>query len=304
MLHIKRQVLCSVLLSLVIFLLINCQSTGTESTKEETFILERDIVYGSGDDVELLLNIARPSTGKGPFPALIFLYGGWYAFGSRTNFDSEIIEAAKRGYVTAAIDYRLTKEKLEDGKSKYSFPAQIHDGKCAVRWLKANSNEYKIDKNRIGIIGFSAGGHLALMLGLADSSDGLEGECGDVGISSRVHAVVNLAGLADLVMTHSSRNYFIEALLGGNPEQVPERYKAGSPLTYVTPDDPPVLTICGIYDALLPQQKILDDRMKAVGASHTLIIIESAGHSMSIVNFSQDNPVWDFLDKHLKKIEK
>ena len=96
---------------------------------EKEYMLERDIVYGTGGDVELLVNIARPSSGKGPFPALIFLHH--YYSGDRTKFYLETIEAAKRGYVAAAVDIRITKEKLDNGTTKYRFPAQIHDAKCA-----------------------------------------------------------------------------------------------------------------------------------------------------------------------------
>jgi acetyl esterase/lipase len=168
-----------------------------EPTATPAYIEEKDLVYGKGGDVELKLNLARPTSDTGSFPALIFLFGGGYHSGSKEHWRSDIKEAAKRGYVAVTIDYRLTNIK-ENGKTKYPFPAQIHDGKCAVRWLRANASKYKIDPNRIGVVGFSAGGNLALMLGLTDSSDGLEGDCGDGKISSRVQAVVNLAGPTDL----------------------------------------------------------------------------------------------------------
>ena len=142
------------------------------------------------------------------------------------------------------------------------------------------------------------------MLGLTDSSDGLEGDCGDDRISSRIQAVVNLAGPTDLVMHYIIRPGFMGALLGGSPEEVPERYKAASPLTYVSQDDPPVLTICGSLDRVLPQGKLLDERMRIIEVSHTLIIIEGAEHgTLGLVNFYEDNPVWDFFDKHLKTVE-
>ncbi len=218
-------------------------------------------------------------------------------------FSTEIVEAAKRDYVAVTIDYRLTSVR-ENGKPKYPFPAQLHDAKCAVRWLRANATKYNIDKNCIGVVGFSSGGNLSLMLGLTDSSDGFEGDCGDGSISSRVQAVVNLAGGADLVMHYKLYSGYYGALLGGSPEEVPERYKAASPLTYVSADDPPVLTICGTRDGVLPQEKLLDERMKIVGASHKLIIIEGAGHSTyALANFFEDNPVWEFFDKHLKTVK-
>jgi acetyl esterase/lipase len=192
---------------------------------------------------------------------------------------------------------------LENDKPKYPFPAQVHDGKCAIRWLRANAREYKIDTNRIGVVGYSSGGNLALMLGLTDSSDGLEDGCGDGNISSRVQAVVNLAGPTDLVLAYQNYPQYTEPLLGGAPERVPERYKNASPLTYVSKDDPPVLSIVGTRDPALPQEELLDERMKAFGASHTLIVKEGVGHSQdALANFREDNPAWDFLDKHLKTV--
>jgi len=287
MIHIGKRVVCPVLLASVLFSLINCQPAGKGSNEEKEYILETEIVYGKGGDVELYLDLARPDSGKGPFPALIFLFGGGYASGSKRSFYHPIMDSAKRGYVAVAIDYRLTSVR-ENGKPKYQFPAQLHDAKCAVRWLRANSRKYSIDKNRIGALGFSAGGTLALMLGLTDSSDGLEGDCGDGRISSSIQAVVNLAGGTDMEMHYRLYSSYIKPLLGGTPEEMPERYKASSPLTYVSTDDPPVLTLCGTRDVVLPQEKLLDDRMKAVGTSHILIIIENAGHSkIDLVDFEK-----------------
>ena len=300
MTHNKKQIVWSVLLGLFILSTVGCQSLKAHPIEEETYILEKGIVYGKGDDAELKLELARPASGEGPFPALVFLFGGGYTLRHRYDFVIEIMEAAKRGYVAVSIDYRLTSVR-ENGKPKYQFPAQVHDAKCAVRWLRANAKKYKIDKNRIGVLGFSAGGNLALMLGLTDSSDGLEGECGDLQYSSRVQAVVNLAGGTDLVIHYQLYSYYYRDLLGGTPEEVPERYKSASPITYVSNDDPPVLSICGTRDRVLQQEELLDDRMKAVGAFHTLIVRERAGHSLSqLFKFFKDNPVWDFFDRHLK----
>jgi acetyl esterase/lipase len=188
----------------------------------------------------------------------------------------------------------------ENGKSKYLFPAQIYDVKCAVRWLRANAKKYNIDSNRIGAVGWSSGGHLALMLGLTGPSDGLEGECGNLKYSSRVQAVVSLAGPTEFMSLYND-SAILRELLGGTPEEVPEKYKAASPLTYVSRDDPPVLLVQGDWDSSVPlkQAQILDEKMMEVGEPHTLIIMKNVGHS----NFWNDNAVWDFLDEHLKNIK-
>jgi acetyl esterase/lipase len=262
-------------------------------------VLEKGIVYAAPDGAELRLDIARPARG-GRYPAVIFLYGGGYAQGSRGAWAPELRLAAERGYVAVAIDYRLT-NVLEEGRPKHTFPAQLHDAKCAVRWLRANAGKYALDPERIGVVGFSAGGNLALMLGLTGPADGLEGECGDPGLSSRVQAVVNLAGGVDLAMQHRLYAAYMERYLGGGPEQVPDRYRAASPLTYVDGNDPPVLTLCGTRDGSLPEQMLLEERMQQAGAEHTLLVVEGAGHNQyALVDFPRDNPLWSFLQAHLK----
>jgi len=152
-------------------------SYQTSIAEDKDVIVEIDIIYGRGDDVDLMLDLARPAKGRGRFPALIFIFGGSWRSGSRQNYSTEIIQAAERGYVAVTVDYSGLTNVRESGKVKYPFPAQVYDVKCAVRWLRSNAKKYRIDPNSIGVVGWSSGGHLALMLGLTDSSDGLEGEC-------------------------------------------------------------------------------------------------------------------------------
>ena len=306
MIHNRRQIIWSVLQVFFILSIIGCQSLKAGPVEEKAYILEKGITFGKGADVELKLDLARPARGKGPFPALVFMFAGAWSIGSRTDFSTEIIEAAKRGYVAVTVDYRLTSVR-ENGKVKYPFPAQVHDVKCAVRWLRANAEKYRIDPNSIGAMGWSSGGHLALMLGLTDSSHGLEGECGNSKFSSRVQAVASLAGPTELISWYheygEAARGIGEALLGGTPEEVPEQYKAASPLTYVSKDDPPVLTIQGDWDIEVPPQQaeLLDAKMKEAGASHTLILKKDVGHfQYRLWNFLEDYPVWDFFDRHLK----
>lgn len=301
MIHNRKQIIRSVLFGFFILAIISSAFFKTGLAEEEAYIWEPGITYGKGGDVELKLDLARPASGKGPFPALVFLPGsGWgYWPVGRRQCCSALIKAAEKGYVAVAVDYRLTSVK-ENDKTKYLFPAQVYDVKCAVRWLRANAKKYKIDPNRIGAVGWSSGGHLALMLGLTDPSHGLEGECGNLKFSSCVQAVVSLAGLTELTSLYHEKsipNSIVE-FLGGTPEEVPDQYKIASPLTYVSKDDPPVLTIQGDRDLTVPpkQAELLDAKMKEAGASHMLIIKKGVGH----INFWYDNAVWDFFDKHLK----
>jgi acetyl esterase/lipase len=268
------------------------------------FVLEEGITFGTGGDVDLKLDLARPETGEGPFPALVYIYGsgwGYWTGGSRTQCQLGIMQAAERGYVAVTVDYRQTSVK-ENGKTKYLFPAQLYDVKCAIRWLRANAKKYNIDSNHIGVAGFSSGGHLALMLGLTTPSDALEGYCGDNKITSGVQAVVNACGETELVSLYNEtagEPERIVDLLGGTPQQRPSEYATASPLTYVRRDAPPVLSIYGDidYDVPIKQAYLLDRKMKEVGAFHTLIIRKNTGHK----DFTTDPEVLDFFDKYLRE---
>jgi len=313
MIHNKKQIIRSVLFGFFILAIISCAFFKTGLTEEKAYIWEPGITYGKGGDVELKLDLARPASGKGPFPALIFInFNGWgYWSTGRRQYSSAITKAAERGYVAVTVDCRFISVK-ENDKTKYLFPAQVYDAKCAVRWLRANAKKYKIDPNRIGAVGRALGGHLALMLGLTDPSHGLEGECGNSIFSSGVQAVVNLVGPTELIsLYHESRSssiilvefplyLILVEFLGGTPDEVPDQYKIASPLTYVSKDDPPVLTIHGDRNISIPpkQAELLDAKMKEEGASHMLIIKKGVGGGTE--DLWNDNAVWDFLDKHLK----
>jgi acetyl esterase/lipase len=253
----------------------------------------------------LELDIASPSEGNGSFPALVFFCGngwGYYSSSCRGQYRYSILLAAKRGYVAVTVDYRSTNLK-KDGNAVYRFPDQVFDAKCAVRWLRANARKYRIDPRRVGVIGWSSGGYLALMLGVTDPSDGLEGDCGDLGISSRVQAVVCMAGPTELVSEYRESGFPVctRDFMGGAPEELPELYRKASPLSYVSRDDPPVLIMQGSTDGLVPvrQAILIDAQMKKIGASHSLIIKEGVGHS----SFHDDPLVWEFFDKYLKPQE-
>lgn len=284
-------------------------SVETESEPEtKPYIEEKNIPFATVDGVELLLDLVKPAAGDGPFPVLVFIHGGGWNFGGRYEALRHSRLAAEAGYVATTVDYRLTSVLDEDSQAKYPFPAQIHDVKCAVRWLRANAEEHNIDPDRIGAIGHSSGGHLALMLALIDPADGLEGDCGDLNVSSSVQAAVILAGAADLernferIQGNDGRVMY-SLLLGGTLEEKPEAYKLASPITYVSKDDPPIFSIMAENDAVISpdQAVILDAKMQEVGASHVFTIVEGRDH-MYLRNPlpSIYEPIFAFFDQHLK----
>jgi acetyl esterase/lipase len=282
-----------------------CALLAVSLPAEEISVVQ-NLTYAKVGDVNLQLDLAMPKDGNGPFPAIVFIHGGGWSGGNRHSFRAKVEEAARRGYVAATVSYRLTQPDKLSGTPKEPFPAQIYDCKAAIRWLRAHAAEYKVDPQRIGVTGASAGGHLSLLVGLTSPSDQLEGDEGNLDQSSRVQAVVNIFGPTDLTKTYETSPGavgFLKALCNGTPDTAAKQYKAGSPVTYVTVDDPPVLTLHGDKDALVPPQqaKILDARMKAVGAKHELLILPEQGHGFQGDAAEQaDKAAWDFFAKHLR----
>jgi dienelactone hydrolase len=269
-------------------------------------VREDDIPYAQRGDLILKLDLARPA-GEGPFPALVYIIDDWAHEDTtldRKSLEHDIPEAVKRGYAAVAFDRRLV-ITTDNNKVKYPFPAPINDAKSAVRWLRSHAAAYKIDSDRIGAIGVSSGGYLALLLGLTGPSDGLEGEGDDLSISSRVQAVVNISGPTELVSLwkEGGMKGSLEDLLGGSPDQAPEKYELANPLSHVRPDAPPILTIHGDQDVRVPidQAEMLDAKMKEVGASHTLVVRRGQGHANFMRTSAVRGIIFDFFDKWLKK---
>lgn len=270
-------------------------------------ILEEGLVYSTPDGQELKLDLARPE-GDGPFPAIVFIHGGGWYLGDRSSYRDSIEEAAKRGYVAATVSYRLMKfdaKQKETTTATPRFPAQVHDVKAAVRWLRANAAKYHVDPDHIGATGASAGGHLSLMLGLTDADAKLEGDGGNADQSSRVQAVVNVFGPTEMASAQrkSTLHWLFRLFLNGTPDEAAEAYKAASPVTHVTSDDPPVLTIQGDLDPIVPvdQATKLDAAMKSAGAIHTLNLYEGQKHGFTGHFRDQEHTdMWAFFDEHLK----
>src|SRR5262245_24976974 len=289
-------------LSRMVFSALAC-SLGTASAAEGQdpgISVERDIVYGKADGVELQLNLALPKEGKGPFPAVVCIHGGGWYQGQRRDMDFMTEVLARRGYVAATVSYRLVPTAR--------FPAQIEDCKAAVRWLRANAVKYHLNPDRIGAIGPSAGGHLACLLGVTDKKDGLEGSGGNPDQSSRVQAVVSFFGRTNF--TKKTWNNDLEGkifvpLIGASFDDKPELYKRISPIAYVSRSSPPFLLVHGADDKLVPPRDSTDmaEKLQAAGVSATAVIVEGVGHGWwdgDKQTKSIDRAVV-FFDEHLKK---
>ncbi len=242
----------------------------------DTVEVTRNIEYCQGGGHSLLLDVYRPKErATAPAPAVLWIHGGGWRGGDKEPA-ALAVQLAARGFVTASANYRLSGEA--------PFPAAIEDCKCAVRFLRANAAKYGVDPARIGVGGGSAGGHLALLVGTADASAGLEGTGGWKGVPSRVAAVLSWYGPADFGAGHQAfekgRGPSITAFLGGALDEKPENYRRASPVTWVSKDDPPLLMIHGTADTTVPldQSVRMETAYRKAGLAVELIKVENGEH--------------------------
>ena len=227
-------------------MLISSTSFADETSVEASRVEFRpNVQYGTGGDHKLRLHLALPAANGQKRPALLFIHGGGWAAGHRDQLTQQIQYAAGKGYVAVSVGYRFAPQD--------PFPAQIEDVKCAVRWLRAQADDLQIDTGRIGAIGFSAGAHLAMLLGVMDPGDGLEGTGGWADQSSKVQAVVSYFGPTNLqVDLPPVSKSIVKHFIGFDQAEKPDLYRQASPVTYVSKGDAPMLLYQGTEDPLVP----------------------------------------------------
>jgi acetyl esterase/lipase len=286
------------------FLLVASSFNLIQSAKAQSQTLS-DIEYARVGNKRLLLDLYVPE-GAGPFPVIVWVHGGAWLGGDKD--DTPAIRQVSRGYAVASINYRLSFEA--------KFPAQIEDCKAAVRWLRANAQPYKLDPNRIGAWGSSAGGHLVALLGASGGVSDLEGNLGNQNFSSRVQAVVDWYGPTDLLKMNEQKLtcdlvnhdavFSPESLLIGCAIQTcPDKTNRANPIAYITPDDPPFLIVHGTNDCLVsPQQsQLLHNALNAASLNSTLFYIQGAGHGGSAFDRLEIQALVDnFFDSKLKDL--
>lgn len=250
----------------------------------------RDLEYAEIDGASLKLDIYMPKNVDGLPPLMVWIHGGGWRNGDKRMVNRAVVRLSQAGYAVASINYRL--------KDLSIHPRHIHDCKAAVRWLRAHASEYGYDPKRVAVGGGSAGGHLSLLLGLSSGIEDLEGSVGNYpDESTSVLAIVDLYGPADLPEMKKNSPRFQQRSSLSN-----ERLKHASPMTYLTPDDPPVLMLHGDQDKLVPvgQSKRLHEACQKAGLVSELHVLEGAGHGGSV--FSDEaryRIIKAFLDKHL-----
>jgi len=222
----------------------------------ERIVVKSDITFSKEGREYQKLDLYLPR-GEGPFPVVVCWFGGGFTGGSKTGMARVCAFLADKGIAAAAPGYYLARPK----EGKPGWPQNIHDAKCAVRFLRAHAKQYHLNGDRIAGLGHSSGAYLALMVGLTPTVEELEGEDGWAEQSSRLSGVVNIAGVCD---RRGSLGTGTLNLLGQGYEDKSDLRKLASPVVHVAKDSPPIYTLHGDDDKIvLPDSaKQLDEALK------------------------------------------
>jgi acetyl esterase/lipase len=271
------------IVSLVACIFIASQLPAAPPKPPDSVEVKRDVNYAGDANPAHLLDLYLPKKPSDkPRPLIVFIHGGGWHESDKTSIVGLLFALIQDGAFTgASINYRLSDEA--------KWPAQIHDCKGALRWLRAHAKEYHFDPEKVGLIGISAGGHLVSLLGTSDGVAELEGTVGgNAEQGSRVQCVINLCGVADM-LTVRAQGSIIDPeqpgtpffkLFGGPLSEHAKEATAASPVNFITDDDPPFLHVHGTKDPLVPfaQSVEFSAALKKKGVSSTLITGKDGGH--------------------------
>lgn len=262
---------------------------------------QTDIEYARVGGVSLALDLHLPAAANPPL--IVYVHGGAWRAGSRS--DVPIAKLLDHGFAIASVDYRLSTQAV--------FPAQVHDIKAAIRFLRAKSDFYHINTKRISIIGSSAGGHLAALVGVTNGHAKLEGKVGEhLDQSSDVQCIVSLYGASNLQTILPQSTEFgikmrvpaLQLLLGGQPEEKPDLAKLASPVAHLDKNDPPLLLIHGDADPQMPpeQSREFAKAYEALRLPVQLIMLPGSKHGgAEFYDDERTGITSTFLKRHLSE---
>jgi len=245
--------------------------------------VETNIVYKVANRYEAKLDLYRPSKATEPTPVVMMIHGGGWLFGTKEDSVLYLLPFLQMGFAAVNVEYRMGSVSLA--------PAAVEDCLCALHWIGRNAKKYKFDLGKVVVTGGSAGGHLALTTAMIPASAGFENECAyedDQGWTGtftdsrpKLAAVVNWFGItdvADMLEGPNTHGYAV-SWLGGQPNRE-DLARRVSPLTYVRAGLPPVLTIHGDADKLVPYSHAvrLHEALTKAGVRNQLVTLPGAGH--------------------------
>jgi acetyl esterase/lipase len=231
--------------------------------------IEEDVVFATGGGRDLKCDVFHPPDDEASRPSVLIIHGGAWRSGDRTQLKGYGIQLARFGYLCVASEYRLSGEAR--------WPAQIHDVKAALRWMRANQARLGIDPEKISVSGNSAGAHLSLMVGATPHVEAFEGDGGNREFQSHCAGVVAIYPPTRLRM--GGVDNVVTELLGNDASR--ETQDAASPITYARNDFPPTLLVHGNADQVVPVTESLEmyRALSQAGAKVEMHIYEGAPHA-------------------------
>lgn len=255
------------------------------------------IVYARYGTREMHLDLFSPA-GRGPHPVVLVVHGGAWITGNHRMENPFAAELARRGYVAATIEYRLSNEA--------KYPAQIHDLKAAVRFLRANAVRYGIDPRRIAAVGASSGGHLVALLGATNGMTNFEGEGGNARVSSTVQSVVDIDGTATFIdpgNIEKEKRGPLDTntrLIGATYDEKPLVWREASPITHVHLESAPTLFINSSSYRPFQQREEMMTKLRALGIASEMVVIPDTPHPFWLFHPWFDQTI-RYVDEFLKE---
>jgi acetyl esterase/lipase len=274
---------------------------GSDVGDRPSIVETANITYATVDGEPLMLDLYMPAGVDAP-PLVVYVHGGAWRFGSRDQVS--VLGLVDHGFAIASVSFRLTPVA--------PLPAQVHDIKGAIRFLRAHADDYGYSADRMGITGVSSGAHLAALVGLTNGSAPHEGDVGgNLDVSSDVQAIVSYFGASNLttILAQSTplglnvREPALELLLGGPVEEKINLARFGSPVFQVDADDPPMLLLHGDQDPQMPinQTHELQGAAEEFGLDVAFEVVHGSGHGgPAFFDDARTKLVSDFLTRTLK----
>lgn len=287
----KKQI--SILILILFAASFVCAQNTTESLLQigDRYWMQPDVVYASANNTPLKLDIWYPHDNPNPTPTLVYFHGGGWIFGSKEGAVYQLLPFLEKGWRVVNVEYRMAGNSLA--------PGAVEDARCALRWVFRNAKQWNFDTSKIVLTGHSAGGHLSLMTGMLPKGTDLDNRCyGDEDL--KVAGIINWYGITDvgdLIQGENLKNYAVMWM--GSLENKAEMAKKVSPLTYVGKDLPPVLTIHGDKDDVVPYSHAarLKDELDKAKVINKLYTIKGGGHGMFKLDeyAAAYDEIWKFL---------
>jgi acetyl esterase/lipase len=287
-----RNLLFSVFLVLLSFIAVNAQDRSASATDlGSRYWVQPDIVYQGANNQSLKLDVWYQHDVKTPSPTLVYIHGGGWIFGTKEGSVLQFLPFLEKGWTVVNVEYRMASSSLA--------PAAVEDTRCALRWVYRNAAQWHFDTSKIVLTGHSAGGHLSLITGMLPEGTGLDNQCyGDEKLN--VAAIINWYGITDvndLIKGSNIKNYAVQWM--GSQQNAEEIARRVSPLTYVRAGLPPILTIHGDKDDVVPYSHAtrLKEALDKAKVPNQLLTIKGGGHG----GFSQADyvksyeAIWTFL---------